>query len=130
MTKFALYNYGGTPTAHFIVSEMEVPKPVLEPTVSHHVVIVDRSGSMYGVMKDTRAMVEKVMTVEEFASSEMLATLISYSSYGDYTTHFARKKISEVLDPNTGRVDEIRGINATCLTSVSSALTEALNHVV
>jgi len=130
MTKFALYNYSGTPTAHFIVSEMEVPKPVLEPTVSHHVVIVDRSGSMYGVMKDTRAMVEKVMTVEEFASSEMLATLISYSSYGDYTTHFARKKISEVLDPNTGLVDQIRGINATCLTSVSSALTEALNHVV
>jgi hypothetical protein len=130
VTKFALYNYSGTPTAHYIVSEMEVPKPVLEPTVSHHIVIVDRSGSMYGVMKDTRAMVEKVMTVEEFASSEMLATLISYSSYGDYTTHFARKKISEVLDPNTGLVDQIRGINATCLTSVSSALTEALNHVV
>lgn len=130
MTKFALYNYSGTPTAHFIVSEMEVPKPVLEPTVSHHVVIVDRSGSMYGVMKDTRAMVEKVMTVEEFASSEMLVTLISYSSYGDYTTHFARKKVSEVLDPNGGLVDEIRKINATCLTSVSSALTEALNHVV
>ena len=127
--KFALYDFNGTPKEFYFADEVEVPKPVLEPTVSHHVVIVDRSGSMWGSMKETRAMVEKVMVAEEFTNSELLLTLISYSSKGDFTTHFSRKKVSEVLDPNNGFVDQIRNIQATCLTSVSGALTEALNHV-
>ncbi|NBT26499.1 MAG: VWA domain-containing protein, partial [Actinobacteria bacterium] len=127
--KFALYDFTGAAREFYFVDEVTVPKPVLEPTMSHHVVVVDRSGSMYGVMKDTRAMVEKVMVAEEFTSSELLLTLISYSSKGDFTTHFARKKVSEVLDPNNGFVDQIRGIQATCLTSVSGALEEALKHV-
>jgi hypothetical protein len=127
--KFALYDFTGAPKEFYFVDEVEVPKPVLEPTMSHHVVIVDRSGSMYSAMKDTRAMVEKVMVAEEFTNSELLLTLISYSSKGDFTTHFSRKKVSEVLDPNNGFVDQIRGIQATCLTSVSGALDEALKHV-
>ncbi|NDE14986.1 VWA domain-containing protein [bacterium] len=128
--KFALYDFTGTPKEFYFVDEVEVPKPVLEPTVSHHVVIVDRSGSMYSAMKDTRAMVEKVMVAEEFTNSELLLTLISYSSKGDFTLHFGRKKVSEVLDPNNGFVDQIRSIQATCLTSVSGALEESLKHVV
>ena len=127
--KFALYDFNGTPKEFYFVDEVEVPKPVLEPTVSHHVVVVDRSGSMWGAMKETRSMVEKVMVAEEFTNSELLLTLISYSSKGDFTTHFSRKKVSEVLDPNNGFVDQIRAIQATCLTSVSGALEEALKHV-
>lgn len=127
--KFALYDFNGTPKEFYFVDEVIVPKPVLEPTVSHHIVVVDRSGSMYSAMKDTRAMVEKVMVAEEFTNSELMLTLISYSSKGDFTTHFSRKKVSEVLDPNNGFVDQIRAIQATCLTSVSGALDEALNHV-
>jgi len=127
--KFALYDFNGSPKEFYFVDEVEVPKPVLEPTMSHHIVVVDRSGSMWGVMKDTRAMVEKVMVAEEFTNSELMLTLISYSSKGDFTTHFSRKKVSEVLDPNNGFVDQIRGIQATCLTSVSGALDEALKHV-
>ena len=127
--KFALYDFTGTAREFYFVDEVTVPKPVLEPTMSHHIVVVDRSGSMWGVMKDTRSMVEKVMVAEEFTSSELILTLISYSSKGDFTTHFSRKKVSEVLDPNNGYVDQIRGIQATCLTSVSGALEEALKHV-
>jgi hypothetical protein len=67
---------------------------------------------------------------EEFTNSELLLTLISYSSKGDFTLHFGRKKVSEVLDPNNGFVDQIRSIQATCLTSVSGALEESLKHVV
>ena len=127
---FGLFDFTGTFKSGIFVNEVEVPKPVLEPTVSHHVVIVDRSGSMYGVMNDTKTMVEKVMVAEEFTSSELLLTLISYSSKGDYTTHFARKKVSEVLAPGSAEVESIRAIRATCLTSVSGALEESLNHVV
>jgi hypothetical protein len=128
-TKFALYDFAGVPRAFYLVNEIEVPKPVLEKTVTHHIVVVDRSGSMYGVMNDTKAMVEKVMTVEEFQSSALLLTLISYSSKGDYTVHFARTAAAEVMDPNKPHVAAIRGLRATCLTSVSGALDEALNHV-
>ena len=129
-TKFALYDFKGQARAWMVVDEMTIPKPVMEPAVSHHVVVVDRSGSMYGVMDDTKTMVEKVMVAEEFAGSDLLLTLISYSSKGDYTTHFARKRVSEVLDPKSGLVDKIRGLRATALTSVSGALSEALTHVV
>lgn len=128
-TKFALYDFNGNPREFYLVDEIEVPRPVLEPTVSHHVVIIDRSGSMYGVMNDTKSMVEKVMVAEEFTSSSLLLTLISYSSKGDFTTHFARTPVADVLDPNKPHVAAIRNIRATCLTSVSGALDEALNHV-
>ena len=84
---------------------------------------------MYSAMMDTRAMVEKVMVAEEFTNSELLLTLISYSSKGDFTTHFARKSVSEVLDPNNGYVEQMRTMRATCLTSVSGALDECLTHV-
>jgi hypothetical protein len=128
-TKFALYDFNGNPTAHYVVDEIEVPKPALEATVSHHIVIVDRSGSMYSVMDDTKAMIEKVMTVEEFKNSEMLLTLISYSSHGDWATHFARVPVAQVLVPNSPHLASIRSIRATCLTSVSGALSAALTHV-
>ena len=128
-TKFALYDFNGTPTAHYVVDEIDVPKPALEPSVSHHIVIIDRSGSMWGVMDQTKAMVEKVMCVEEFASSSMLLTLISYSSHGDWATHFARVPVAKVLAPNSPHLASIRGIRATCLTSVSGALSAALTHV-
>jgi len=127
--KFALYDFTGTPKEFYFVDEVEVPKPVLEPTVSHHIVVVDRSGSMYGVIEDTKTMVEKVMTVEEFANSGLLLTLISYSSKGDYTIHFARAKVEDVLAPGSSCVKSLRSIRATCLTSVSGALTETLNHI-
>jgi len=128
-TKFALYDFAGNPREYYFVDEVAVPRPVLEPTISHHVVIIDRSGSMYSVMDATKAMVEKVMTVEEFQSSGLLLTLISYSSKGDYTVHFARTPVADVLDPAKPHVKAIRDIRATCLTSVSGALNEALNHI-
>ena len=69
-TKFALYDFNGRATAHYLVDEIEVPKPVLEASVSHHIVVIDRSGSMYGVMNDTKAMVEKVMVAEKEEEEE------------------------------------------------------------
>jgi hypothetical protein len=128
-SKFALYGFDGAPKDWYFVDEVEVPKPVLEPTVSHHIVVVDRSGSMWGVMDDTKTMVEKVMTVEEFTSSGLLLTLISYSSKGDYTVHFSRTAVGDVLDPKQGHIQKIRDIRATCLTSISGALDEALKHI-
>ena len=126
---FGLFDLTGAYKQGYFINEVEVPKPVLTPTVSHHIVIVDRSGSMWSVMEDTKAMVEKVMTVEEFKDSELLLTLISYSGKGDYTIHFARTSVADVLKPGGSHVAAIRGIRATCLTSVSDALIETTNHI-
>lgn len=120
--KFALTDFAGNPVSYWKATEVTPPKPVLEKSLGHHIVIVDRSGSMYGAMKDTKAMVEKVMVVEEFQSAELLLTLVSYSSAGDFTVHFSRTPVAEVLDPSKPHVESIRSIQATCLTCASQAL--------
>jgi hypothetical protein len=127
---FALFDLAGNFKQGYFLNEVAVPKPVVEPAVAHHVVVVDRSGSMWGVMDETKTMVEKVMVAEEFSGSELILTLISYSSKGDFTVHFSRKSVAEVLDPKSGLVKQIRGIQASCYTSVSDALNESLNFVV
>ena len=123
--KFALRDYAGNPVSHWFVREVEVPKPVIEKTIGHHIVIVDRSGSMYYEMADTKTMVEKVFTVEEFHDANLLLTLISYSSAGDYTVHFSRTPVAEVNAPESAHIASLRSIRATCLTSVSQALVAA-----
>lgn len=127
--KFCTYDFAGKPRDYYVVDEIDVPKPNFEPAVSHHIVIIDRSGSMWSVMEQTKAMVEKVMVVEEFAGSGLLLTLISYSGHGDHTLHFARTPVADVLAAESAHLKAIREIRATCLTSVSGALEEALNHV-
>jgi hypothetical protein len=127
--KFALRDFAGKPVSHYIVREVTPPKPEVEKQVAHHIVVVDRSGSMYGVMADTRAMVEKVMTIEEYKDSELLLSLISYSSEGDVTTHFARRKVSDILTPGSVEIENLRQMRATSLTCASQALESASNLI-
>lgn len=126
---FLLTDFLGQQLSAVYVDETPIPKPDVAAVPAHHIVIVDRSGSMWGVMEDTRAMVEKVMVAEEFHHADLKLTLISYSSKGDYTVHFARTPVQDVLDPKKPHVNAIRQLRATCLTSVSAALEEALKHI-
>jgi hypothetical protein len=128
--KFALYNFKGDPVAYYLVDTVALPAPKPEPTVGHHVVILDRSGSMSGnPIRDAKAAIEKVFTLEEFKNAEQLVTLISYSGAGDFTTHFARTPVAEIMKPGSRYVEDIRSIRATYLTSAAQALKEALRHV-
>lgn len=112
------------------VNSVDVPKPALAAAPAHHIIIVDRSGSMYSVMEETKGMIEKIMTIDEFqGAAGLVLTLISYSSRGDCTVHFARQTPQTVMDPRQPYLQAIRNIRATCLTSVSGALVEALNYV-
>ena len=121
--KFALYDYNGKPKSFFIARPTKLPAPAVSSEMGHHVVIIDRSGSMWGSpITETKVMVEKVLTVEEYKDSEMLVSLISYSSQGDYTVHFERIPVSEVMAPESIHVQNIRRIQATYLTCVSQAL--------
>lgn len=121
--KFALYGYNGKPKGFYIARPTLLPTPPVSSEMGHHIVIIDRSGSMWGSpITETKVMVEKVFTLEEYNDSELLVSLISYSSNGDYTVHFERIAVSEVMKPGSAHVENIRKIQATYLTCASQAL--------
>ena len=124
--KFAPCNYLGLPRAYYIAKATVLPAPEPSAEVGHYEIIIDRSGSMWGQpMIDAKATVEKVLTLDEFHNSEMIVTLISYSSQGDYTVHFERTPVAEIMKPGSVHVENIRRIQATCMTCVSQALDHA-----
>src|SRR5688572_26619752 len=54
-TKFTLYNLLGQPRAYYVVDAQELKRPPVDPKakqVAHSILVVDRSGSMSGSMKD------------------------------------------------------------------------------
>lgn len=126
-TKFSLRNFAGKPTRYFRVERdglaSQAPKPVKTPT--HHVLVVDRSGSMYGDMDDLKTMVEKLLTLEEFNDPLLRVSLISYSSQGDVKLHFARVTVEDVMKAKSPYLAEIRALRATALTCISQGLTMA-----
>jgi hypothetical protein len=127
--KFALYDYLGRPKAHYRVDNIEIAPPVPVKQPSHHILVLDRSGSMYGDLPAVKTMVEKVLTLEEYRDANMLVSVLSYSSMGDLSVHVDRAPVSEVLVPNSRHVDAIRKIQVTGLTCISQALKTAMNLI-
>jgi hypothetical protein len=128
-TKLALHNFKGVPVAFYLVDRITLPEPTLQKEVAHHIYVVDVSGSMYGVIKDTASMIEKVMTIEEFSDETQFVSLISYSSKGDVTLHFSRVPVAEVLKPGSRYVEAIRSLRAQAMTCASQAFAMALDLV-
>jgi hypothetical protein len=126
---FTLYNFVGQPVSYWKVRKIELPLPKIEKTLGHHIVVLDRSGSMYGEMDTTKAMVEKVFTVEEFKNSNILLTLISYSSQGDVTVHFSRTPVEDVMKANSAELQALRSIQASCYTCASQGLEAAIPFI-
>lgn len=126
MSKFATHDYLGRPKAHYRVEEVALTAP---PTpakkTSHHILIIDRSGSMYGELDAVKGMVEKVLTLEEYKDSEMLVSVLSYSSQGDWTAHVERARVEDVMAPGSKHVEAIRKIRVTGLTCISQGLRAA-----
>lgn len=126
-SKFSTRSFSGSPRRYFLVDtqvlgEAETTKSRVP---SHHIVCLDRSGSMYGDMGAMKATVEKVFTLQEFADPNLLVSIISTSSSGDVTVHCRRVPITEVMAPNSKHLQAIRSIQATYLTCLSQALSEA-----
>jgi Mg-chelatase subunit ChlD len=127
VTKFALHNFKGTPVRYFKVESddlaskavTEVRKP------SHHILVVDRSGSMYGDIPSVRTTLEKLLTLSEFKDPSLKVSLISYSSQGDVKLHFSKVTVEDVMATNSPYVKEIRSLQATCMTCISQGLVMA-----
>jgi len=125
--KFALHNYGGKAVRFFTVEaqDIESNKAEAENAPSHHIAILDVSGSMWGDLDAVKNIIEKVFTAEEFNDPAMKISLITYSSSGDVRIHFQRVTVEDVLAPNSPHLAEIRSLQVRGLTCMSQALIAA-----
>ncbi|MBX9582239.1 MAG: VWA domain-containing protein [Gemmataceae bacterium] len=129
-TKFTLFNLLGQPRAYYLVEPAEVPRPPADPkkkTVAHGVIVVDRSGSMYSAMADTRDTLVKLLTLDEYAQFDLVVTLISYSSEGDVTCHFERAPIAEIMKKGSKYQQAINRLQPTGATCISQGLRMAVD---
>ena len=125
-TKFALRSPVGASTQFFSVSSESVvveSKPIPRP--SHHVLVVDRSGSMYGDIPDIRKMLGQLLTLEEFVNPTLKVSLISYSGKGDVKLHFAKVSVKDVADNEKPYSKDIDSLRSTGMTCISQALVMA-----
>lgn len=121
--KLCTRDFTGKPVKAFVVRPVAISAStakVADP--SHHVIIVDRSGSMYGSIGDVRSQVRKILTLDEFNKPELRVSLISYSSKGDVTTHFKRVPIQTVMAAGSRELQEVDRLQATCMTCISQSL--------
>jgi Mg-chelatase subunit ChlD len=124
-SKFILYNLVGKERAYYRVErhDLERPaEPVSEKSVAHHVVLIDRSGSMYSAIEDLKDTLIKLLTLDEYRQFDMVVTLLSYSGQGDLKVHFQRVPVQEIMKKNSKYIKEIQGIHVTGLTCISQAL--------
>lgn len=126
-TKFALHNFAGKPTAFYLVEAEDVgaKAPTAVKTPSHHIAILDVSGSMYCDLDAVKSTVEKVFTAQEFKDPTQRVSLVTYSSNGDCRVHFRRVTVEEVMAPNSPHLQEIRGLRVRGMTGISQSLVEA-----
>ena len=122
--RFALYNYAGNPVSHYFVEQRTVDGEAgtTSENVSHHIIVVDRSGSMYRDIDPMKAMLEKLLTLEEYQNAGMLISVVSYSSRGDLTSHFERVPVADVMQEGSPYLQALRQIRSTGLTCISQAL--------
>lgn len=124
-SRFTLYNLLGQERAHYVVDRQELerpPEPEGARQVAHSIFVIDRSGSMCGVIEDTKDTLVKLLTLEEYSNFNLLVSLISYSGSGDVTVHFERAPIQDIMQRGSKHLGEIKKIRATFLTSPSQAL--------
>lgn len=130
--RFTLYNLLGQPRAYYLVEPIDLPRPPADPkakAVAHSIIVVDRSGSMYGAIEETKDTLLKVLTLDEYAQFNLYVTLISYSGEGDVICHFERAPIREIMKRGSKYQQDIQKIRTAGLTCVSQALKLANSKV-
>jgi len=126
-TKFALHTFAGRATRYFRceAEDLTAQAPVTVKKPSHHILVLDRSGSMYGDIGDVKSTVEKLLTLSEFKDPTLKVSLVSYSSQGDVKLHFSKVTVEDVMRAGSPYLGEIRSIHATALTCISQGLVMA-----
>ena len=113
----------------FLLETVSVPVPTVEPEVTHHIFVGDRSGSMWGDVEGYKNTMKQVLAVEDITNEGVETSLISFSSHKDVTLHWSGVPVSEVNDLSNPYMGEIDSIRATFLTGISQGLYLALEQV-
>jgi uncharacterized protein YegL len=125
ITKFALYDYQGKVKSYYLAEQKYLDYQednLIKPTIAHSIIIIDRSGSMYNEIETLKKYLLKLLTLDEYLNSQLVVTLISYSSCGDVQCHFQRIPITEIMDNNSIYQQEIKSINVNGDTCISQSL--------
>lgn len=122
--RFPLRKFDGTAFRYYLADSEDLAGAQQQDVgqTSHHILIVDCSGSMYGDIRDVRETIQKVLTLEEFQNADQLVSLISYASMGDVKIHFSRIKVDAVMAPGSPYLDQIRKLNTRGCTCISQSL--------
>lgn len=122
--RFALRNFKGNPIKHYMVESEDLSSQFTTPAkqISHHVIILDHSGSMYYDMESLKGTLEKLLTLAEFNDDTQRISLISYSSSGDVKLHFAKVTVGDVMAAASPYLKELRSIRVTGMTCISQSL--------
>ena len=124
-TKFTLYNFAGDAKAYYLVDRKILAANqdnLRKSTVAHSIIIIDRSGSMSGDIDALKEYLLKLLTLDEYSNSQLVITLISYSSQGDFKCHFQRVTITEIINPESPYQKEIKKIHVTGSTCLSESM--------
>jgi Mg-chelatase subunit ChlD len=127
-TRFVLYNLAGEPKAYYRVDRQRLSekqgnsKSEAVEAIAHSIIAIDRSGSMYHDITPLKETLIKLLTLEEYSHSQLVITLISYSSQGNLIAHFQRVPIQEVMKLNSSYLQEIQNIQVSGATCISQAL--------
>jgi Mg-chelatase subunit ChlD len=123
-TRFTLYNLLGKERAYYLVERSELPRSgdATEHSTAHHIVIIDRSGSMYSNLPPLKDTLLKLLTLEEFKNYDLLVTLLSYASRGDLKIHFERAPIAQIMAADSPQQQAIKQLHTAGLTCISQAL--------
>lgn len=124
-TKFAMYNLAGKEKSYYLAEKVTVefqPEAIPKKAIAHSIIIIDRSGSMCGDIEALKETLIKLLTLDEYSNSQLVVSLISYSSKGDVTCHFQRVSIQDVMANDSPYIAEIKAIEAGCLTCISQSL--------
>lgn len=130
MTVLTLRRPNGQPSRNFHVEKSSLPQTETsgDDRPRHHIIIVDRSGSMWGSMDSLKSMLTRLLAVQEYHDDTMMVSLLSYASQGNLTTHFQRVPVKDIQSGTTEQT-EIRNIRAGGLTCISQALNHSMTLV-
>ena len=119
-----------TETNVYYLKFLQTPTNVVpDPEPAHHIFVIDRSGSMWGDIEGVKSSLEQAIAVESYGNGKVLTTLISFSTHGDVTLHWAKVPAEDVTKLDKPYIKKLREIRATSLTGMSQALNLALTQV-
>jgi hypothetical protein len=119
IVKFATRNYSGEKVDCYLVEERDPPKAEPKAEVGHLVLVLDRSGSMYGDrIEEAKWAIQRVITLQGFLHEQTRISFYGYSSDGDVTEYWHDWPANDILLPHASTIQSIQAGGLTCVTQV------------